>query len=222
MPTARGGYRLASGEQVPSVTTILSRFKSSRALMVWANREGLAGRTIDESRDKAADVGTAAHAMVEAYIKQGATERPDVFDRLSPEQIEKALRAFDAFQEWANHSKLTVVRTEVQLVSERHRFGGTPDAIGLIRDRYALLDWKTSNRAYFDMWLQLAGYLELCDENLPEYAPLSGAHLVRFGKEHGDFTHSYRPRAEFALAWRQFCLFREAYENEKELKMWAA
>lgn len=40
MPTPRAGYRNAAGEKVPSVTTILSRFKDSGGLIKWAYRQG--------------------------------------------------------------------------------------------------------------------------------------------------------------------------------------
>lgn len=38
MPTPAKGYYTADGQRVPSVTTILSRFKDSGALLWWANR----------------------------------------------------------------------------------------------------------------------------------------------------------------------------------------
>lgn len=40
MATPRQGYRIASGEKVPSVTTILGRYKESGALTAWAYKQG--------------------------------------------------------------------------------------------------------------------------------------------------------------------------------------
>jgi hypothetical protein len=40
MGTPKGGYFSAAGEKVPSVTTILSRFKDSGGLMFWAYKTG--------------------------------------------------------------------------------------------------------------------------------------------------------------------------------------
>ena len=66
MPTPRAGYRLADGTKVPGVTTILGRWKDSGGLLQWAFKQGQSGaRTLYEERDKAADIGTLAHAMVE-------------------------------------------------------------------------------------------------------------------------------------------------------------
>ena len=40
--------------------------------------------------------------------------------------------------------------------------------------------------------------------------------IKRFAKEHGDFAHHYFPNLDDA--WRQFVLFREAYDIDRELK----
>jgi hypothetical protein len=69
MPTPRKGYFTASGERVPGVTTIIGRFKESGALIQWAYNRGKEGLELYESRDKAAELGTIVHEMVEAYIK---------------------------------------------------------------------------------------------------------------------------------------------------------
>lgn len=46
MGTPKGGYFSASGEQVPSVTTILGRFKDSGGLMFWAHKVGAEQRDV--------------------------------------------------------------------------------------------------------------------------------------------------------------------------------
>lgn len=46
MATPRGGYFTAAGEKVPSVTTILSRFKDSGGLMFWAHGVGAEQRDV--------------------------------------------------------------------------------------------------------------------------------------------------------------------------------
>ena len=71
-------YHTEAGEQVPSVTTIIGRFKDSGGLIFWAFKEGCQqGQekaanpqlSFDLYRDKAAEAGTMAHDMVEAHIK---------------------------------------------------------------------------------------------------------------------------------------------------------
>ncbi|KKK75628.1 hypothetical protein LCGC14_2871800, partial [marine sediment metagenome] len=112
------------------------------------------------TRDKAADAGTLAHAMVEAYL---TGQSPDALTAgLDLETVGKAETAFLAFLEWSESTKLKVVETELSLVSEKHLFGGTLDARVLtINDRLTIGDWKTSNAIYGDMLMQVAAYKAL-------------------------------------------------------------
>lgn len=65
---------LIDGKRVPSVTTVISRFKESGALMYWCWDQGRQGLDYRQTRDAAADAGTIAHAMVEAFIRNGEGE----------------------------------------------------------------------------------------------------------------------------------------------------
>ena len=175
-------YKDAKGARVPSVTTILSRFKESGGLLYWANQAGLDGKTLDEARAPAATAGTMAHDLVEAHINKRAL--PELQGDAAV--IAKAKAAFDAYLTWAEMYKLEIRHTEVSLVSNVHGFGGRLDAIGANGDGLVLLDWKCANAVYADYLLQLAGYAILWEEAYPEH-PLTGFHLCRFAKEEGDF-----------------------------------
>src|SRR3990167_7613376 len=181
-------YKDAKGNRVPSVTTILSRFKESGGLLYWANQAGLSGKTLDEARAPVATAGTMEHDVVEAHINKLAL--PELSG--DPETVAKARSAYDTYLKWADMYKLKIRHTEVSLVSNAHRFGGRLDAIGVNGEGLVLLDWKTSNAVYADYLLQLAGYKLLWEENYPEH-PLIGFHLCRFAKEEGDFSHHYFP-----------------------------
>lgn len=183
---ARSIYKAADGQRVPSVTTILSRFKDAGGLLYWANEAGLKGMTLDEARMPAAEAGTMAHALVEAHINQ----RPEPILE-GPEEVQaNARRAFQSYLQWQEMTRLAVRHTEVELVSERYRFGGRLDAIIEIGGKLAIGDWKSSNALYSDYLLQCAAYKILWEENYPDH-PLVGAHLCRFSKNEADFTHSY-------------------------------
>jgi hypothetical protein len=217
VPTPKQGYYLADGSRVPGTTTIIQRFKESGALMQWAFRQGQSGApSLYAEAEKAAEIGTVAHAMVEASIKG----LEPVCTLSNPEMAEKVRSAFEAYQTWAKNFNVQIIAQEMQLVSEQYRYGGTPDAIGLVGNQLVLLDWKTSNGIYTDYLVQLAAYKHLWEENYPERPLTGGFHLLRFAKEHGDFGHHYF--ANLDNAWRQFVLFREAYEIDKELKKRAA
>lgn len=228
MPTPRQGYRTKDGAKVPSVTTIISRFKDSGALMKWAYTTGRdhgrlealgldAPTSLYEVSGKAADIGTAAHAMVEESINGFDPFNADSYLALeSGESRDKAANAFAMYQRWAAQSRLEIVAQEIPLVSEVHRFAGTPDAIGRIDGELCLVDWKTSNGVYADYLLQLAAYKTLWEESNPDKLLAGGFHLCRFSKEHGDFAHHYFK--ELDNAWTMFSHLLAAYRFDAELK----
>lgn len=232
MATPKKGYWL-DGERLPGTTTVIGRFKESGGLLQWAFKQGQSGASsLYEQRDKAADIGTAAHAMIETHINEGDPKK--ALSQLTPaeggaEFIEKATNAFEMYLKWEKQTgiKLLSKYQEIQLVSPQYKFGGTPDAIGEIDGEIVLLDWKTSNGVYQDYIIQLAAYQHLINEGVRmddgkslELKVSKGAHLLRFAKEYPDFGHHYF--GDLSTAWRQFVLFREAYELDKELKKRAA
>jgi len=214
MPTQKAGYYLKDGTRVPSVTTVLGRFKEAGPLMMWAWRCGKDGKDFREERDKAADSGTLAHAAVEAWVK-GEEFRFADGGSADGEVAARAKVAFGAFLEWAEQTRLKVDKIEMPLVSEKYAFGGTFDAI-LLGAKRAMGDWKSSNGVYGEYLAQLAAYGRLWEENFPDEPITGGFHLCRFDKSHGDFTHKWW--GELGAGWEYFLRLREAYEYDKELK----
>lgn len=210
MGTQKKGYFTKDGVRVPSVTTVLGRYKESGGLIHWAWLMGKEGKDYREERDAAASAGTMAHEAVEAWIK-------DIeFKWLNDDVIvNRAYTAYQAFLEWADQTQLKVTHTEIPLVSEKHSFGGTPDAM-MIRGKRSLGDWKSSNAIYGEYLAQIAAYGILWEENYPDDPIQGGYHLIRFDKEHGDFHHHWW--GELENAKKYFLLLREAYEFDKELK----
>lgn len=216
MPTAKAGYYTKDGTRVPSVTTVLARWKDSGGLIHWAWDLGTQQIDYRKVRDAAADAGSIAHLMVENYTN-GVEFDPSLYDK---GLLSKAEGAFGAFKEWADQTNLKVVRTELGLVSEKYRYGGTLDAM-MVNGRLALGDYKTSNAVYGEHCCQLAAYGQLWDENNPDNKITGGYHLLRFSKqEHPDdpvsFTHHYW--SDLSVALKMFLLLREAYELDKRVK----
>lgn len=232
------GYYAETGKRVPSVTTVLGRFKDPGALMYWSWKVGydvlleahevvrdlaedinVHNRISDttankigeylkssptkranfrEESSKACSAGTVAHDLVEHWIHCSTTHRSNMERSLSPEKLQRdkkvddfvanaAYNSFRAFCRWVSLTNFELSETEVPLVSETYRFGGTLDCIGWIDSKLVLLDWKTSNNLYADYLLQLAAYGLLWDEHYDP--PVSEYHLLRFDKKTGDFSH---------------------------------
>lgn len=210
------GYKLASGTRVPGVTTITGRFKDGSALLRWAHKCGLEGIDIDRVRDDAADAGKMGHQWIEDTIhERDLTE----FPLASDDMMEKAARALMAFKDWRSRNDVEFVETELPLVSEAHRFGGTLDALARIGGKLRLVDFKTGNRVYPEHLAQLGGYAILLAEHGHE---IEGADLLRLDKEHGGFAHHEWPLSVVDIGKRAFLSMRELYDLDAALKKAAA
>jgi hypothetical protein len=206
-------YKNRLGVRLPSVTTILSRFKDSGGLLYWANTCGLEGKTLDEARAVPASAGTVAHALVEAAINK----REPVLETDDEEVLRLARNAFKTYEKWRQLNRIEIRHTEVALVSERHQFGGRLDAIGIDAEQaLILLDWKSANAIYADNLLQLGGYRILWEENYPDHPITGGFHLGRFAKEQGDFSHHYFPRLDDEA--EAFLAMRNLYDRMKQIE----
>lgn len=220
MPTPRLGYFAKDGEKVPSVTTILSRFKESGGLVHWAWKLGTEGKDYRKERDSAANVGTIVHDLIEKFFRGDPLPRDvkglrKAYPELSEEEAKRAGLGFKAAKKWAEQTKLQVTDMEMQLVSEKYRFGGTPDAI-LVNGKRAMGDWKTSNRCYPEYRCQLAAYGMLWNENNPDDPIEDGFYLLRFDKNYGDFHMHYW--ADLSEEWEYFKLLRQAYDLANKIK----
>lgn len=220
MPHPKGGYRLANGERCPGVTTVIGRFKEARGLMYWAWDQGRNGFDFREVRDSAAEAGTVAHSLVEYHITgKSDKEITELIekDRIAPEILEKAKNAYDNYLNWERMTKLKVVETEMSLVSETYKYGGTYDGVAVVDvgGERSLADWKTGG-IYTEALIQCAAYKNLWEEHNPDKPITGGVHIVSFSREAGDFTHRYFD--DLSEAWRQFVLLREAYDIDKRLK----
>jgi hypothetical protein len=163
---------------------------------------------------RAADAGTAAHQMVDDFIRGREFDPEPYADGI----VDLAKPAFEGFRRWAEQSKLSVGETEIQLVSERYRFGGTRDAT-TVNGQRAIVDWKTGKAVYGDMLLQLAAY-GILDEEQGNTID-GGYHLLRISKpaEPGDpvrFAHHHWDQLD--VAKRGFLLMRELYDVMKRVE----
>ena len=229
MATPKKGYWL-NKERLPGTTTVIGRFKDSGGLLHWAFKQGQSGAShLYEESSKACDIGTAAHSMIESHVNGDDPFLADDLISLPEDQQEKSINAFEQYMKWESQTGLKMISKyqEIQLVSPEYKFGGTPDAVAEIDGEIVLLDWKTSNGVYQDYIIQLAAYRHLINEGVRmdtgkplDFNVANEAHLLRFAKEYPDFGHHYF--GDLEMAWEQFKLFRQAYENDKVLKKRAA
>jgi len=191
-------YKNAAGKRVASVTTVIGVL-GKEALIKWAaeeERSGVlacmeSGEALPDSlfyetkRDRAANVGTIAHAMAEAFVNGLDLET----DNLPPELVNQALFPFERFRAHWITEGLELVESEVEMVSERWQVGGTADL--LVRNRHGvlgLMDLKTSKASkwwpYDETFAQVAAYTEMWMELSRE--PVEWMQLFRIGNAQDD------------------------------------
>jgi hypothetical protein len=212
---ANGYWLSVDGKKtrVPSVTTVLKQLGwSSGGLMYWAWREGFEGRTIEEARQAAADIGTIVHAMVEADLHG---EGPPDLSALPEPMAHSCATAYEGWLRWKEQHHVADVKSELSLISREHLFGGTMDQLRTDGE-LSVLDLKTSAGLYPDHLCQIAAYGKLAEENC--HGTAARYHVLRISREDGSLHHHEWPANSMAPAWEAFLCARRLYDLERTLK----
>lgn len=225
-------YYTKGGILIPGVTTVLGVL-NKQALIHWSadlERKELM-KCFEQKiqvpdklfyltmRDTAASIGTLAHFMCECWIKQRNPE----FINYDTELIEKAKLSFEKFKGFWESGNYKMVKSEVQLVSEVHRYGGTIDIVAMDgEDNLTILDIKTSKKSrekdglYSTHKTQLAAYRYLWNENNEK--PITHQKIVRIGKDQPDDMDVVKVSNEQMEAHLlHFMAALDVYRSEKEI-----
>lgn len=164
-------YKLKDGTVVPSVTTIISNNLgwNKNMLIAWSKKIALTqGRDSNEITEEAADVGHLTHTLIEHRIKtkMGIEQALPDITGLDKELLKKAKFGYLAFLDWeAKWKPDRYVFSELEMVSESHKYGGTMDIMAEKDGHLYIIDIKTSNSIHPEMVIQLQAYRELFHEN---------------------------------------------------------
>lgn len=201
-------YFSEDGTQLAGGSTICKIGDDPAGLLYWAWDLGKQGKDFRKERGTAANIGTIAHFMIECMLNSNVADLSD-FDQAD---IDKALVCYSKFLDWWEGQNLKVVKTEIQLVNELYKFGGTIDLIAINpQGEYILLDFKTSKKISESYWRQLAGYAELWNYNNLGCKIVNHC-IVRIGKEEeGDFEAIWRD--DLSGYWETF---------KAQVKVWCA
>lgn len=174
-------YRVKQGFIVPGVTTIIGQLDKP-ALVPWAWKLGMQGLDYRKTVGQAANIGSIVHHLIECHLKN---EKP-YLDEYPLREVQMSQVAYAEFEEWWMQQDMKMIGSEVQLVSEKYRYGGTIDIVAckVAADKIRLLDIKTSKGVYDEMRYQLAAYVYLWNENHPDQ-PIESSHIIHINKETG-------------------------------------
>lgn len=171
-------YKTKDGKIVPGVTTVLG-ILNKPALVKWANGLGLQGIDVTKYVDKMAEIGTLAHYMIECEFK---SEKPEL-EEYSPVVVDKAENSLISFYDWVTKNNVRVIASELELVSEKLKYGGKIDLYGIVNGKKTLVDFKTSGGIYPEMIIQLAAYRNLLEENGYE---VEECRILRVGRDESE------------------------------------
>jgi len=111
-------------------------------------------------KEWAADVGTQAHAWIEAHIKAQLelTEQPEL-------PTDKWIRqACESFLKWEDFENVKYLASERRVASLDYRYVGTMDQLIQLNGKLTVLDTKASNAIYPEYHLQAAAYAAAVEE----------------------------------------------------------
>jgi hypothetical protein len=208
-------YHLADGTQVPGGSTISKIGDDAGALIHWAWKLGCEGKNYRDVSKEACDIGTLAHFYIECFLNNQVADLSDYTE----EERNKALVCYHKFVEWWETQELELVATEIQLVNELYRYGGTIDLIAKRKNGdHVLLDFKTSKKISDSYWRQAAGYAALWNCNGwegeidAEDHKITSHAIVRIGKEE---------EGDFEVVWRED-LSKEWFVFQKQVELYWA
>lgn len=208
-------YTLKDGTVVPSTTEITSLLGGKKLDNIAGWQKKLMKKGIDPDRQLTyyADLGTYAHALVEEYINEKLGNKD--FKAIDPyeysqEIIDNAQNGLESFLVWEKNHNVKYDFSEIQLVSEEYRYGGTIDLGAIVDGVPMLIDLKTSSNIYDTHRIQIAAYWNMYKENKEEERETA---ILKIGKtrvEHLFHTvHEKDLKRDFNTFWH----LRHIYDN---------
>lgn len=130
--------------------------------------------------DKAADVGTQVHALIEWNLRRTLGQKVGQ----EPRVVDDAQWAFMAFQDWAGSVSLKPKYIEQMVWSRTYGYAGTMDLLAEVNGVLTLVDFKTGKSIYGEAHLQNVAYQVALDE-MGHSTPAGGL-IVRLPKTQTD------------------------------------
>lgn len=152
-------YQLASGEDVPSVTSILNY-----------DTEFL----IDsEELKQYASQGNIIHAQVADFIKTGTWHKPQDIEGTTPDlfilkkgNLSLSLDGWD-FQAFLKKYPIENLKNGETVLNEKERYGGLPDGYGMVGGVYTIFDIKRTPEKTKN-FMQMAAYAKASKEKVDQ------------------------------------------------------
>ena len=108
----------------------------------------------ERARNEAADIGTAAHALIEWHTRVMLGEDPGP----EPKVPDAAMLAVESWKDWAKQVGFKPIWTERVVYHSLAGYAGTADWLAYVSGVLTLGDIKTGKAIYAEAWLQNRAY----------------------------------------------------------------
>ena len=158
--------------------------------ILWTDFETLVLEAKKAHKEKlvdASDVGSAAHAWLEDSIRWAITFNNGKVEKLTEQEPNdhRAKNCGLAALDWMQKHSVKWISTERVVYSKEHNYAGTMDGKAIVDGVLSIVDWKSSNALRSDYCLQTSAYQHA---DIEEFGvPIPDRHILRLGKEKGDF-----------------------------------
>lgn len=158
---------IKNGIEYPSVTNII-KLLNKEGLVYWANHLGFKRLSVDDVLYQSAEVGTYTHYLCECLLTDANPLRYNAKNKI---MLNDVASRYISFKNFLKDNNMELIFYEKSFISEQYKFAGTLDFYGYINGNLTLLDFKTSKGFYDTMFIQLAAYNMLLNENnyYPDY-----------------------------------------------------
>ncbi len=130
-----------------------------------------------QKKESAADLGGMIHDWIEQFLRAGITKKP-----LPKKPINLEMKnAVDAFLNWTKKNKVKFTETERKVYSAKYKYAGTCDGIATVNGKPTIIDFKTGNKVYPEMFLQTVAYQAALEEEIGK--KFSHNLILRLSKE---------------------------------------
>lgn len=129
-------------------------------------------------RDKAGDIGTEVHKVIEEYVKSCIDGKPEFKLHPDPQVNKMTLK----FKDWAEENQVKFLLSEQQVYSEKYWYAGTVDLLVEIKGKKYIADIKTARDIYNTNYIQMAGY-HIALEELGKVKDLEGYIVINIPKD---------------------------------------
>ena len=199
-------------KRVSSVTTIIGNNLGWNfyPLLNWNLKLVRQGLDPKEELKSAGRTGTLAHNMIEQFTIGGRVQN---LDNYSPLEISQAKQAYYNYLDFKNDYQPEILHSELQMVSEKYKFGGTCDAVAKVNNKLMILDWKSSNSLHSEHKIQISAYAKMYEENTGER--IKGALIVRLDKEKKEYEVEHLKIKDLNWGWKIFKLLLKIQENKR-------